>query len=170
MTQPRICTLNVTTRQVCIYDLHTGHWSALSVDAATPLRRACHAAGVVGQKVLIIGGRYWDVAEDDYIFLNDIQILDTQPASTFAADWAVSKAPNQRGLEPRTNVRQHMRSSCLSALAGVSQQRVSLRHHHQRRRQDRACSPRCARGSMCVLPWHVRVRHERRSFANCRTR
>jgi len=43
---------------------------------------------VVGQKVLIIGGRYWDVAEDDYIFLNDIQILDTQPASTFAADWA----------------------------------------------------------------------------------
>jgi len=73
---------------VCIYDLHTGHWSALSVDAATPLRRACHAAGVVGQKVLIIGGRYWDVAEDDYIFLNDIQILDTQPASTFAADWA----------------------------------------------------------------------------------
>lgn len=41
--------------QVCIYDLHTGHWSALSVDAATPLRRACHAAGVVGQKVLIIG-------------------------------------------------------------------------------------------------------------------
>ena len=27
------------------------------------------------------------MAEDDYIFLNDIQTLDTRPASTLAADW-----------------------------------------------------------------------------------
>ncbi len=38
-----------------------------------PLRRACHAAGVVGSRVFLVGGRYWDVKEDDYIFLNDIQ-------------------------------------------------------------------------------------------------
>ena len=34
-----------------------------------------------------MGGRYWDVAEDDYIFLNDIHVLDTRPASTFSSDW-----------------------------------------------------------------------------------
>ena len=130
-----------------MYNLEANEWSALAVDAATPLRRACHAAGVVGKKVsarmrhathaagaegavaappprrllaasspprgsrsaresshslrhvrrpnarscqvYLIGGRYWDVAEDDYIFLNDIQILETQPSSTFAADWRV---------------------------------------------------------------------------------
>jgi hypothetical protein len=41
----------------------------------------------VGKHVYIVGGRYWDVAEDDYIFLNDIHVLDTRPASTFAHDW-----------------------------------------------------------------------------------
>lgn len=74
---------------VCIYDAESNSWAALAVDASTPLRRACHAAGVVGKKVYLIGGRYWDVAEDDYIFLNDVQILDTQPASTLAKDWSV---------------------------------------------------------------------------------
>ena len=62
-------------------------WRAVAVDATTPLRRACHAAGVVGKKVFLIGGRYWDVAEDDYIFLNDVQVLDTRPSSTLVADW-----------------------------------------------------------------------------------
>ena len=46
----------------------------LGTDSTAPLRRACHAAGVVGKKVFLIGGRYWDKAEDDYIFLNDIQV------------------------------------------------------------------------------------------------
>jgi hypothetical protein len=41
----------------------------------------------VSKQVFLIGGRYWDVAEDDYIFLNDIQVLDTQPSSTLIADW-----------------------------------------------------------------------------------
>jgi hypothetical protein len=72
---------------VAIFGVDEQSWSMLAVDESTPLRRACHAAGVVGKKVFLIGGRYWDVAEDDYIFLNDIQVLDTQPTSTFAADW-----------------------------------------------------------------------------------
>ena len=74
---------------LCIYHLQTNTWTSLGVDAATPLRRACHAAGVVGKRVYLIGGRYWDVAEDDYIFLNDVQILSTQPTSTLAKDWSV---------------------------------------------------------------------------------
>ena len=49
--------------------------AAAAIDTLAPLRRACHGAGVVGKKVFVIGGRYWDVAEDDYIFLNDIQVL-----------------------------------------------------------------------------------------------
>lgn len=52
-----------------------------------PLRRACHAAGVVGNCIYIIGGRYWDVLEDDYIFLNDVQLLDACPTSSLSADW-----------------------------------------------------------------------------------
>jgi hypothetical protein len=38
-------------------------------------------------QVYLIGGRYWDVAEDDYIFLNDIQILHMRSPSTLARDW-----------------------------------------------------------------------------------
>ena len=72
---------------LCVHNLEAGEWSMLPVDSSTPLRRACHAAGVVGKKIFLIGGRYWDVAEDDYIFLNDIQILDTRAASTLAVDW-----------------------------------------------------------------------------------
>jgi len=72
---------------VCAFDLETLLWSSVAVDSAMPLRRACHAAGVVSKRVYLIGGRYWDVAEDDYIFLNDIQVLDTQPSSTRVADW-----------------------------------------------------------------------------------
>lgn len=45
----------------------------MSVESVLPLRRACHSAGVVGRQLFLVGGRYWDVAEDDYIFLNDIQ-------------------------------------------------------------------------------------------------
>ena len=59
---------------------------------------------------MTIGGRYWDVAEDDYIFLNDIQILDTQAASTFAADWTVSHGSKSPGSNPY----QHACSSFLS--------------------------------------------------------
>lgn len=72
---------------VAIYDVAECTWSAMPIDATTPLRRACHAAGVVGKRVFVVGGRYWDVAEDDYIFLNDIQILHTEPPSTLALDW-----------------------------------------------------------------------------------
>jgi len=42
---------------------------------------------VVGNKIHVVGGRYWDISEDDYIFLNDIQILDTAPRSSFSSDW-----------------------------------------------------------------------------------
>jgi len=73
---------------LCVYDLKKHAWSSVAVDATTPLRRACHAAGVVSKRVYLIGGRYWDVAEDDYIFLNDIQILHTRAVSTLATDWA----------------------------------------------------------------------------------
>ncbi len=59
----------------------------LKVSSPSPLRRACHAAGVVGKSLYLVGGRYWDVADDDYIFLNDIQVLDMAPESTFASDW-----------------------------------------------------------------------------------
>ena len=69
------------------FDVESCTWSTRAVDNTPPLRRACHGAGVVGKQVYIVGGRYWDVAEDDYIFLNDIQTLDTRPASTLAADW-----------------------------------------------------------------------------------
>jgi len=72
---------------VYTFDLRTLAWSTLAVDSNAPLRRACHAAGVVNKRVFLIGGRYWDVAEDDYIFLNDVQVLDTQPSSTLVADW-----------------------------------------------------------------------------------
>lgn len=72
---------------LCVYDLRSHSWSMRPADVTTPLRRACHAAGVVGKAVYLIGGRYWDVAEDDYIFLNDIQVLSVQPTSTLVADW-----------------------------------------------------------------------------------
>jgi hypothetical protein len=72
---------------LCVHNMDGNKWTTLPVDSSTPLRRACHAAGVVGKRIFLIGGRYWDVAEDDYIFLNDIQVLDTRPASTFSADW-----------------------------------------------------------------------------------
>lgn len=72
---------------ICIFDAENNRWSSLAVDDATPLRRACHAVGVVGKRMFLIGGRYWDIAEDDYIFLNDVQILDTQSTSTLATDW-----------------------------------------------------------------------------------
>lgn len=42
---------------------------------------------MVGKSLYLVGGRYWDVADDDYIFLNDIQVLDMAPESTFASDW-----------------------------------------------------------------------------------
>ena len=69
------------------FDVESCTWSTRAVDNTPPLRRACHGAGVVGKQVYIVGGRYWDVAEDDYIFLNDIHVLDTRPASTFSSDW-----------------------------------------------------------------------------------
>jgi hypothetical protein len=62
-------------------------WQTLQVDGQPPLRRACHSAGAVGKRLYIVGGRYWDISEDDYIFMNDVQLLDTAAASTFAADW-----------------------------------------------------------------------------------
>ncbi|KAJ1633381.1 hypothetical protein T492DRAFT_547026 [Pavlovales sp. CCMP2436] len=47
-------------------------WETLSrIEGQAPLRRACHAAGVVGKNVYIVGGRYWDISEDDYIFMSD---------------------------------------------------------------------------------------------------
>lgn len=69
------------------FDLESSTWATRLVDNTPPLRRACHGAGVVGKHVYVVGGRYWDVAEDDYIFLNDIHILDTRPASTYSNDW-----------------------------------------------------------------------------------
>ena len=66
------------------FDVEASAWSTRSADNTPPLRRACHGAGVVGKQVYIVGGRYWDIAEDDYIFLNDIHVLDTRepPALT----------------------------------------------------------------------------------------
>ena len=69
------------------FDVESATWATRIVDNTPPLRRACHGAGVVGKHVYVVGGRYWDVAEDDYIFLNDIHILDTRPASTYSSDW-----------------------------------------------------------------------------------
>ena len=53
---------------------------------------------MVNKRVYLIGGRYWDVAEDDYIFLNDIHVLDTRaprrtPRSHAPAASAVSAPP-----------------------------------------------------------------------------
>lgn len=73
--------------QVSCLDLESLTWQTLQVDGQPPLRRACHSAGAVGKRLYIVGGRYWDISEDDYIFMNDIQLLDTAAASTFAADW-----------------------------------------------------------------------------------
>ena len=71
---------------LCIFNLRHANWSKVASDARTPLRRACHAAGVVHRRVYLIGGRYWDVAEDDYIFLNDIQVLHFRAPSTLGSD------------------------------------------------------------------------------------
>tara|TARA_B110001452_G_scaffold267018_1_gene275430 strand:- start:1134 stop:2534 length:1401 start_codon:yes stop_codon:yes gene_type:complete len=60
------------------FDVEASSWATRAVDNTPPLRRACHGAGVVGKQVYVVGGRYWDVAEDDYIFLNDIHVLDTR--------------------------------------------------------------------------------------------
>jgi len=68
-------------------DFDTLEWSRVEIPAVLPLRRACHSAGAVGRRIFVVGGRYWDVSEDDYIFLNDIQILDTAPCSSLATDW-----------------------------------------------------------------------------------
>ena len=73
--------------QLCVLDVPTLSWVPVPVEGPAPLRRACHSAAVVGRSLFMVGGRYWDVAEDDYIFLNDIQTLDTRPSSSFAADW-----------------------------------------------------------------------------------
>jgi len=70
------------------FDVETSRWSVTPTEASPPLRRACHSAGVVGRQLYLVGGRYWDVAEDDYIFLNDIQVLDLSPPSTLTLDWA----------------------------------------------------------------------------------
>ncbi|KAL1500249.1 hypothetical protein AB1Y20_012917 [Prymnesium parvum] len=68
-------------------DVHSCTWSQVPTESRPPLRRACHSTGVAGRQIYIVGGRYWDVSEDDYIFLNDIQVLETSPPSTFASDW-----------------------------------------------------------------------------------
>ena len=65
--------------QLCVLDVPTLSWVPVPVEGPAPLRRACHSAAVVGRSLFMVGGRYWDVAEDDYIFLNDIQTLDTRP-------------------------------------------------------------------------------------------
>jgi N-acetylneuraminic acid mutarotase len=52
-------------------------WRERAIQGAAPLRRACHSAVALGKRVYVVGGRYWDVAEDDYIFLNDIQVRNT---------------------------------------------------------------------------------------------
>lgn len=72
---------------VSCLDVETMSWETLQVEGQAPLRRACHSAGVVGKQIYIVGGRYWDISEDDYIFMNDFQVLDTTPCSSFAADW-----------------------------------------------------------------------------------
>ena len=41
---------------VSIYNLDSSEWSTLAVGAGTPLRRACHAAGVVSKKVCLASG------------------------------------------------------------------------------------------------------------------
>merc|ERR1719240_1419904 len=70
------------------FDVEMETWIPQQVENPPPLRRACHSTGVIGKLIYIVGGRYWDVAEDDYIFLNDIQILDTRPSSTLSTDWS----------------------------------------------------------------------------------
>jgi len=88
---------------LCVFSLKDSAWTTIPADATTPLRRACHAAGVVGKKVYLIGGRYWDMAEDDYIFLNDIQILHRQSHSTLPMDWKrfVNNEVRQAATPPR---------------------------------------------------------------------
>ncbi|EOD21529.1 hypothetical protein EMIHUDRAFT_458337 [Emiliania huxleyi CCMP1516] len=70
---------------VCEIDLEQLAWRIHPPSSPSPLKRACHAAGVVGKCVYVVGGRYWDEQEDDYIFLNDV--LDTRPSSSLASDW-----------------------------------------------------------------------------------
>mmetsp|Transcript_2829 Transcript_2829/g.8847 ORF Transcript_2829/g.8847 Transcript_2829/m.8847 type:complete len:415 (+) Transcript_2829:511-1755(+) len=72
---------------VCEIDLEQLAWRIHPPSSPSPLKRACHAAGVVGKSVYVVGGRYWDEQEDDYIFLNDVQVLDTRPSSSLASDW-----------------------------------------------------------------------------------
>lgn len=72
---------------VSCFDVDAMSWETLQIDGQPPLRRACHASGTIGHLVYIVGGRYWDISEDDYIFMNDIQVLDTSPRSTFSSDW-----------------------------------------------------------------------------------
>jgi len=69
------------------FDVESMTWHTSNVESLPPLRRACHSSAVVGKYIYVVGGRYWDVSEDDYIFLNDIQLLDTTPPSTLALDW-----------------------------------------------------------------------------------
>jgi len=64
---------------VCEIDLEQLAWRIHPPSSPSPLKRACHAAGVVGKSVYVVGGRYWDEQEDDYIFLNDVQALGTRP-------------------------------------------------------------------------------------------
>mmetsp|Transcript_4698 Transcript_4698/g.10235 ORF Transcript_4698/g.10235 Transcript_4698/m.10235 type:complete len:548 (-) Transcript_4698:199-1842(-) len=74
-------------RVLCEFDSRSAAWAQRKINSQPPLRRACHSAGVVDKCVYIVGGRYWDMQEDDYIFLNDVQVLDTRPSSSLAADW-----------------------------------------------------------------------------------
>ena len=118
---------------LCVYNLRESSWSSIPVDATTPLRRACHAAGVVQKSVYLIGGRYWDVAEDDYIFLNDIQVLQQRTLSTLAYDWKVCTL--RRALWPYERVCILPCLSCLLTcllcaydLEGFCQQGASLGH------------------------------------------
>lgn len=62
-----------------VYELEVAslRWRECTIEGAAPLRRACHSSVAIGKQVYVVGGRYWDVAEDDYIFLNDVQVSNT---------------------------------------------------------------------------------------------
>ena len=68
-------------------DLDSLAWQDCVVEGTPPLPRACHSAVPISKFVYVVGGRYWDVAEDDYIFLNDVQVRSLYPCCALCMKW-----------------------------------------------------------------------------------
>jgi hypothetical protein len=80
----------------------------------------------------VVGGRYWDVAEDDYIFLNDVQVEHATSPRMRSKHTEVPKPPDRKwgGGQTRTE------APCLAAAP-----RTPVLSHHRRRPFAQALSP-----------------------------